>query len=84
MIDIQTKTPMTVEQAVQFTGYAKSYLYKLIAQGKIPSYKPEAVKQGKVFFCKEEIAEWLFRNRKSTTAELHERADKQLNAGGTA
>lgn len=82
MIDNQTKTPMTIGQAVVYTGYAKSYLYKLIAQGKIPYYKPETAKQGKVFFCKEELTDWLFKNRKATTAELHEKAEKQLIAGG--
>ena len=34
------KNVLTFDEAVMFTGLAKSYLYKLTAGGKIPHYKP--------------------------------------------
>ena len=77
-MDNETKTPLTVEQAAAFTGYSVQYLYKLIHGGKIPSYKPEPTAHGKVILCKEELANWLFRNRRATEEELRKRADKKL------
>ena len=39
MNTIQTDRPLTVEQAAAYTGYTKSYLYKLAFQKKVPHYK---------------------------------------------
>ena len=79
---IQNRTPLTVKQAAEFTGYTKAYLYKLIHLKKIPYYKPDTGRPGKVFFCKEELQDFIFANRFSTNAELQETADTVLNAGG--
>ena len=63
-MSISEKTPMTVEQAANFTGFSKAYIYKLIGAGKIPSYKPDMSRQGKVILCKEELQNWLFANKR--------------------
>ena len=75
------KTPMTVEKAAEYTGFTKSYLYKLIHSGKIPSYKPDTSKQGKVILCKEELQTFMFSNRRASNAELQELAADTLNGG---
>jgi excisionase family DNA binding protein len=77
-----SQTPMTMEQASTFTGYSKKYLYRLIHDGVIPYYKPDNTDKGKVIFCKEELTEWIFRNRRASNSELNERATVKL-AGGT-
>jgi excisionase family DNA binding protein len=75
----QNKTPLTMEQAAAFTGYSRAYLYKLVYSGKIPAYKPEPTAHGKVIFCKEELTEWLFRNKRQSTQELNRQADEKLS-----
>lgn len=66
----RTKTPMTMEQASTFTGYSIKYLYKLVHDGTIPYYKPDNTVKGKAIFCKEELTEWIFRNRRASNSEL--------------
>ncbi|MCI1210040.1 MAG: helix-turn-helix domain-containing protein [Treponema sp.] len=75
------KTPMTINQAAEFTGYSKKYLYRLIHDGVIPYYKPDNRKKGKVIFCKEELASWIFKNRRQTGSELQEKAATLLSGG---
>lgn len=76
IMSISEKTPMTVEQAATFTGFTKSYLYHLIHSGKIPSYKPDMSRQGKVILCKEELTAFCFQNRRASNEELREKAVK--------
>ena len=78
---LNEKTPMTVEQAATFTGFTKSYLYHLIHQGKIPSYKPDTSRQGKVILCKEELTAFCFQNRLASNAELQELATQKITGG---
>lgn len=75
------KTPMTIEAAAKFTGYSKFYLYKLIHERKIPFYKPDQSKQGKVFLAKEELQEFIFGKRIASAGELNAKADSILNGG---
>lgn len=76
IMSISEKTPMTVEQAANFTGFSKAYIYKLIGAGKIPSYKPDSSRQGKVILCKEELQNFLFANKWASNEELREKAVK--------
>lgn len=69
-MSISEKTPMTVEQAANFTGFSKAYIYKLIGAGKIPSYKPDSSRQGKVILCKEELQNFLFANKRASNKEI--------------
>jgi excisionase family DNA binding protein len=62
----QVEKPVTVDEAVAFTGLSRHYLYKLIHQKKIPHYKPNG---GKVFFKKKELEEFIFRNRQAAIYE---------------
>lgn len=80
-MDFQNKTPLTVEKAAEYTGFTKSYLYQLIHSGKIPSYKPDTSKQGKVILCKEELNTFLFSHRRASNAELQELAANKINGG---
>lgn len=65
------KNVLTFEEAVMFTGLAKSYLYKLTASGKIPYYKPS----GKlIYFQREELERWMLRNPVKTADEIEQQA----------
>lgn len=68
---INQKTVLTFEEAVQYTGFSKSYLYKLTSSAKIPHYKPA----GKLcYFNRTELDEWLQQNRISTQDEIESKA----------
>ncbi|MBQ4014423.1 MAG: helix-turn-helix domain-containing protein [Treponema sp.] len=70
------KTPMSIEAASKWSGYSKPYLYKLIHEGKIPYYKPDSSRQGKVILCKEELAAFIFGKRIATKKEIAEQAEQ--------
>lgn len=55
-MNINTKNVLTFSEAVKYTGFKPSYLYKLTSQGIIPHYKPT----GKLlFFKRQELEEFL-------------------------
>jgi excisionase family DNA binding protein len=52
---------MTARQAAKYLGYSLSRLYKLANEKKIKSYKPVAGgKNAKIFFCKQDLNEFIF------------------------
>lgn len=51
--------PLTFAEACAYTGFSKSYLYKLTSAGRIPHYKPEGKR---LYFDKGELDRWLLRN----------------------
>jgi excisionase family DNA binding protein len=74
--DRNIERPIGIKEAMEFTGYSRSYLYKLIHFNKIPCYKPG---EGKVFFKPGELAEFVYRNKKAADYEISEKADAILN-----
>ena len=53
------KEVLTFEEACEYTGISRSYLYKLTASNNIPHSKPN----GKmIFFEKKKLNEWLLQN----------------------
>ena len=56
---IANKEVLTFDEACDYTGISRSYLYKLTAAGQIPHSKPN----GKlIFFEREKIVSWLLQN----------------------
>ena len=57
---ITQKAVLTFDEAARYTGFSRSYLYKLTSTGKIPFFKP----QGKmIFFDRLLLDQWLLRNQ---------------------
>ena len=80
---MDNQTPLTVDEAAEFTGFKKSYLYRLSSLGRIPVYRPNG---GKIFFRRDELSEFIFRNRRTPDYELNDKADAVVAvvaAGGT-
>lgn len=74
------KLVLNMDEVSQYTGLSKLYLYKLTSKNKIPFYKPN----GKIIrFKKDEIDQWLLRNRNSTDEEIHAEAITQVTLGKT-
>lgn len=65
------KDVLTLEEAAQYTGLKKSYLYKLTSEKKIPHYKPNGKN---CFFRRTELEDWLTTNPVATVADLNGRA----------
>jgi excisionase family DNA binding protein len=61
------KEVLTFEEASEYTGISRSYLYKLTASRQSPHSKPN----GKmIFFEKEKLNEWLLQNRRKSNNEI--------------
>jgi len=58
---LSQKNVLTFSEAARYTGFSKSYLYKLTHLQKIPCSKPA----GKmIFFDRLELEKWLLNNQK--------------------
>tara|TARA_R110002073_G_scaffold57778_4_gene146617 strand:- start:7032 stop:7310 length:279 start_codon:yes stop_codon:yes gene_type:complete len=61
------KPVLTFDEGCKYCGLSSSSMYKHTSLNNIPYYKPE----GKlIFFKREELDDWLLRNRQSTKDEL--------------
>jgi len=75
------KTVLNFDEAANYTGLSKSYLYKLSCSGGVPCYKPN----GKtLWFNRIELDQWLMRNRKATNAEIEAKAENIVSFNMTA
>ena len=65
------KEVLTFEEACDYTGISRSYLYKLTASNNIPHSKPN----GKmIFFEKKKLNEWLLQNSIKSNEEIEAEA----------
>ncbi|MEO6704806.1 MAG: helix-turn-helix domain-containing protein [Ginsengibacter sp.] len=58
-MDLQNKKILSIDEACQFLGYKKSYLYKLTSSGLLPFSKPNGKK---IFFEREKLENFMLRN----------------------
>jgi len=68
---------LTVDEAARLLKTTRSYLYKLVYERKIPTYKPTG---GRLLFDSDELVEFVHKSRKGTRQELSDHADKILNS----
>ena len=69
------KEVLHLEEAASFLGIAKSTLYKMTHENRIPFYKPA----GKlIYFEKSVLLDWIRSNRIMSEAELQEAARKKI------
>lgn len=68
---VVNKKVLTFEEACDYTGISRSYLYKLTSSREIPFSKPN----GKIiFFSKEKLDSWLLQKSKKSNRELQNEA----------
>lgn len=66
-----SKTVLSLEEACEYTGISRSYLYKLTARREIPFSKP----RGKmIYFSREKLDQWLLSNETKARKELEDQA----------
>lgn len=66
-----TKPILTVDDLIDYSGYSRSYIYKLVHRKEIPFYKPGGKN---LFFKREEINEWLLQNKSKSESEIEAEA----------
>ena len=65
------KNVLNVEEAVEYTGLSRSFLYKLTAKGEIPFSKPRGEL---LYFSREKLDQWLLSNEQKSNKELNSEA----------
>lgn len=78
---LAAKEMLTMNDAVLYTGFGKSYLYFLTCKNKIPYYKPNGKN---IYFKKSELDEWLQRNRVNSIDEAESKAASYVARKGAA
>jgi len=74
-----SKEILNVEDLINYTGYKRSYIYKLVHNNILPFSKPN----GKtLFFEKSEIDTWLLQNKSKSISQIEEQANDYINKTG--
>lgn len=71
----ESDNPKTIDEIVILTGYTKSTIYGYCQKNMIPYHK----KNGRLFFFKSEIIEWIKLGKQKTLNELEVDADNCLS-----
>lgn len=77
--NIVAKVVLTFIEACLYLELSSSHLYKLTSAGKVPHYKPNGKK---LYFKKEELDNWLLRNRNNSQDEIEQQAADYINKKG--
>lgn len=71
------KEILNVDELADYTGYRKSYIYKLVSASVIPYSKPN----GKIlFFDRKKIDKWLLQNSSMSNSEISLEALKRVHS----
>lgn len=73
------KTVLNFNESAKYLDVSPSHLYKLTSSKQIPHFCPQGKK---LYFKREELDEWLQRNRQATSQELEEQAASFISKKG--
>jgi len=79
LLKVQRTKPYTFNDAAEYLGISKSYLYKLTSGGKIPYYKPFGKK---IYFDKVMLDDWVYQNPVKSNTQIEAEAENYLNRKG--
>ena len=71
----QEDDPKSIEEIVKLTGYTKPTIYGYCQKNKIPHHK----RNGRLFFLKSEIINWIKEGKQKTTLEIEADVDNLLS-----
>ncbi len=72
----QADKPLSFDEACKYLNISKSYLYKCTCKNSIPFYKPGGKK---IFFSKNDLDQWIFKNRIKSESELESQINDKLS-----
>ena len=77
LIEQQTlqKQVLNFNETCKYLELSQSHLYKLTSTGAIPHYKPNGKK---IYFQRQELDQWLLRNRMDSQDEIEQQAADYL------
>ena len=70
---------LTIDEAVAFTGYSKSAIHSATSKDTIPHFK----RGNKLFFYKDELAEWLMSDSRPKRGKRFQDKDKMIESVAT-
>lgn len=70
------KNVLTIDEAVLYTGFKKSYIYKLTHQSVLPFSKPNG---RTIFFERAALEKWMLTGRTNSQDEQEEKAEEFIN-----
>ncbi len=73
------KQVLNFHETCTYLELSQSHLYKLTSTGAIPHYKPNGKK---LYFQREELDQWLLRNRMDSQDEIEQQAANYIMAKG--
>lgn len=73
------KEMLTLGEASAYLNLSRSFMYRLTSQRRIPHYCPNGKK---LFFKRQELDQWLQRNRKGSREEMESESSKYLLKNG--
>ncbi|MDR1248094.1 MAG: helix-turn-helix domain-containing protein [Treponema sp.] len=68
--------PLTVSEAANYLSLAKTYIYKLVSQGKLTAFNPGG---RRLYFRREDLENYVLQGRRYPSEELLVQADAILN-----
>lgn len=71
----QTDDPLTIDEVVKISGYTKPTLYGYCQKNTIPHHK----KNGRLFFFKSEIIDWIKQGKQKCNTEVESEVDILLS-----
>ncbi len=74
--NLAQKTLFNFNETCQYLDVSESHLYKLTSARQIPHFCPQGKK---LYFKREELNEWLQRNRQLTTAQVEANVELELS-----
>lgn len=72
---IEQKKVLNFNEATEYLSVSKSHLYKMTSTMQIPHYKPNGKR---IYFKREELENWLLRNRITTKDEIEIEASNYI------
>ena len=74
--NLAQKTLFNFNETCQYLDVSESHLYKLTSARQIPHFCPQGKK---LYFKREELNEWLQRNRQLTNAQVEANVELELS-----
>ena len=71
----ETDNPLSIDDIALLTGYTKPTLYGYCQKNLIPYHK----KNGRLFFFKSEIIDWIKQGKRKSLSEIEDETDKYLS-----
>lgn len=73
------KQILSFKEALSFMDVSNSLLYKLTSQGSITFFKPN---NGKLYFRKEDLENWMTQNEQKSVASIREQYKEKIFKNG--